>query len=61
MSEDKKDKLRGAIKFFTGDRANVRLEIVQDGVSKPCGGIFMTNQILDVFKDIVGEENLVMK
>ena len=61
LSEDKKDKLRGAIKFFTGDRANVRLEIVQDGVSKPCGGIFMTNQILDVFKDIVGEENLVMK
>ena len=57
LSEDKKDRLRGAIKFFSGDRANVKLEIMQDGHVKPCGGIFMTNKILEQFEEIVGKEN----
>lgn len=58
LSEDKKDRLRGAIKFFSGDRANVKLEIMQDGQVKPCGGIFMTNKILEQFEEIVGKENI---
>jgi len=61
LTEDKKEKLRGAIKFFSGDRANVKLEIVQDGEIKPCGGIFMTKQILDQFEEIVGKENIELK
>ena len=61
LSEDKKERLRGAIKFFSGDRANVRLEILQDGVNKPCGGIYMTNQILEQFEEIVGKENIELK
>lgn len=61
LSEDAKDRLRGAIKFFTGDRANVKLEIVQDGETKPCGGIYMTNQILEQFEEIVGKENVEKK
>jgi len=61
LSEEQKNRLRGAIKFFTGDRANVRLEIVQDGEHKACGGIFMTDQILEQFKEIVGEENIELK
>ena len=58
LSEDIKSKLRGAIKFFTGDRANVKLEITDNGVVKPCGGIFLTDKVFDVFKEIVGEENI---
>ena len=61
LSETEKEKLRGAIKFFVGDRANVKLEIVQDGQAKPCGGIYMTDEILKEFKEIVGEENIVLK
>ena len=58
LDENKKDRLRGAIKFFSGDRANVRLEIVQNGEVKPCGTIFMTNQILEQFEEIVSKENI---
>lgn len=61
LSEDKKDRLRGAIKFFSGDRANVKLEIVQNEDIKPCGGIYMTNQILEQFEEIVGKENIEKK
>lgn len=58
ISEDNKEKLRGAIKFFSGDKVNVALEIVQNSVKKPCGGIFMTNEILEQFEKIVGKENI---
>ncbi len=61
LPEETKEKLRGAIKFFSGDRANVRLEIVQDEVVKPCGAIFMTNAILEQFEQIVGKENMELK
>lgn len=61
LPEEKKDRLRGAIKFFSGDRANVKLEIVQDGATKPCGGIYMTNKILEQFEEIVGKENIKLK
>ena len=61
LSEENKDKLRGAIKFFAGDRANVRIQIEQDGEIKPCGGIYMTNEILKQFEEIVGKENIELK
>lgn len=61
LSEEGKDKLRGAIKFFAGDRVNVKLEIVQDGQIKPCGGIYMTSEILKQFEEIVGKENIEVK
>lgn len=57
LTEDKKTRLRGAIKFFTGDRANVKLQIVDNGEIKPCGAIFLTDKILKVFEDIVGKKN----
>ena len=61
LSDENKEKLRGAIKFFTGDRANVKIEIIQNGENKPCGAIFMTNQILEQFEEIVGKENIYKK
>ena len=61
LSEETKTRLRGAIKFFSGDRANVKLEILQEDEIKPCGGIYMTNQILEAFEEIVGKENIILK
>lgn len=61
LSEEMKEKLRGAIKFFAGDRANVKLEILQEGTIKPCGGIYMTNEILDQFQEIAGKEKIILK
>ena len=60
LGDKEKDKLRGAIKFFSGDRINVKLEIIQNEEIKPCGGIFMTNEILKQFEEIVGKENIKM-
>lgn len=61
LPEETKEKLRGAIKFFAGDRVNVRLEIAQEGEIKPCGAIYMTNEILKQFEEIVGKENILKK
>ena len=58
LTEDTKTRLRGAIKFFTGDKLNVKLEITDQGNIKPCGGIFLTDKGIAVFKEIVGEENI---
>lgn len=61
LSEEMKEKLRGAIKFFAGDRANVKLKILQEGTTKPCGGIYMTNEILEQFQEIAGKEKIILK
>ena len=58
LDENQKSRLRGAIKFFSGDRVNVKLEITDKDNVKPCGGIFLTDKVLDVFKEIVKEENI---
>ena len=36
----------------------MKLEITDNGVVKPCGAIYANEKILNVFKDIVGEENV---
>ena len=54
LSEERKDKLRGAIKFFSGDRNNALIQVVENGVTKPCGGIYLTDEIKKQFEEIVG-------
>jgi len=58
LSEEQKDKLRGAIKFFAGDRNNVRIEIQNGERVDSAGGVFMNEEILKEFTEIVGEENI---
>ena len=58
LDESKKERLRGAIKFFSGDKANVKLEITDNGEVKPCCGIFFTDKIFEIFKEIVSSENI---
>ena len=53
-----KSKLRGAIKFFSGDRVNMKIEILDGEQRKPCGAIFLTDRILEVFENIVSKENV---
>lgn len=55
-SEEQKEKLRGALRYFSGDKnnMNVRIKIGQD--LKPCGQIYLTDQIMSVFQDILGAE-----
>ena len=61
MDEIKKAKLRGAIKFFNGDRNNIAIGVKQDEKILPCGAIYLTEDILKEFKNIVGENNIILQ
>ena len=61
MDEEKKSRLRGAIKFFTGDRVNMKIEITDNGEIKPCGAIYLNDKILSVFENIAGKENVKLQ
>ena len=61
LDENQKTRLRGAIKYFSGDKANVKLEITDKTQIKPCGGIFLTDKILEVFKEIVSKAFIFSK
>ena len=58
LTEEQKAHLRGAIKFFTGDKNNIAISVKQDDKVLPCGAIYITEEILKAFKEIVGEENI---
>ena len=60
LDEPTKKKLRGAIKYFTGEMNNIAV-VVQDGDKElKCGAIYLTEEIFGVFRDIVGEENVMI-
>ncbi len=59
-SEEQKAKLRGAIRFFGGDKNNIAVEVKTGDESKKCGAIYLNNEILEVFEDIVGKENCII-
>ena len=48
-SEDEKNKLRGAIRYFSGDRNNINVFVDVNGDRKTCGQIYLTNEILEFF------------
>lgn len=58
MDELQKDKLRGLIRFFHGERNNMPVQIMEDGDIKPCGGIYLTDEILKEFEETVGKERI---
>lgn len=57
LDEKQKDKLRGALKFFTGDKNNMQVEIVNGEKKDPAGGLYITKDILEELQEIVGVEN----
>ena len=60
ISEEQKAHLRGAIKFFSGDRNNIAISVKQEDKILPCGAIYMTEEILKEFEEIVGKENIIL-
>ena len=61
LTENVRAQLKGAIKFFTGDRTTVKLEIVNNEEKTECRGIFLNDKIYNVFVGIVGKENVELK
>lgn len=57
LTENQKMKLRGAIKFFTGERNNLPVFVKQGEALNSCGAIFVTEDILNEFREIVGNDN----
>ena len=58
LDEVNKEKLRGAIRFFTGDRNNTSVFVKQGEKLSSCGAIFADDEILQEFAEIVGKENV---
>ena len=61
INEEKKKALRGAIKFFSGDRNNTLISVKDKEELKPCGGIYLTEEIKKQFEEIVGESKVSME
>ena len=57
-SEEQKSRLRGTIRFFMGDRNNIAVKVQDKEGLKPCGAIYLNEEILKEFKEILGEENV---
>lgn len=49
LDEKKRKKLRGAIRFFSGDKNNTPLEIKDKDEIKKCGAIYLNKDILEEF------------
>ncbi len=58
LDEETKERLRGTIKFFSGDRVNSKLIIIDHGEEKPTKGLFVTDKIVEVFEELISKENV---
>ena len=58
LNDTQKEKLRGAIKFFKGDKNNLQVIVKQGQKESSCGAIFATDEIIKEFEYIVGQENI---
>ena len=59
-NEEEKEKLRGAIRYFNGNKNNINVQIKIGEELKPCGQIYLTDDIIKVFKDILTEERVII-
>ena len=58
LREENKEKLRGAIRFFMGERNNTPIFVKQGEKISSCGAIFADEEIINEFAEIVGKENV---
>ena len=56
VTEETKIKLRGAIKYFNGEMNNIKVQIIDGEKIMPCGAIYCTEEIFNVFVEILGIE-----
>ena len=59
-NEEQKEKLRGAIKYFSGDKNNINVQVKVQKELKGCGAIYLTDEILEIFENILGKENVIL-
>ena len=59
--EKEKDKLRGAIKYFNGDKNNINVFVKINDEEKSCGQIYLTDAILEIFGEIIGKDKVFIR
>ena len=59
-TEEQKAKLRGAIKYFNGEQNNISVAIKIGDDLKACGAIYLTDEVLSIFEEIIGKENCII-
>lgn len=57
-TEEQKDKLRGALRYFYGDKNNINVQIRIGEETKTCGQIYLTEEILELFQNILGRNQV---
>ena len=60
FDEEQKEKLRGILKFFNGDKNNMYVKIINGDEQLPAGGVYLTPEILKEFQILAGE-NLILQ
>ena len=60
-SEEEKEKLRGAIRYFNGDKNNINVMIKIKEELRNCGQIYLTDKIKEVFEDIIGANQVTIE
>ena len=58
LDDKTKEKLRGAIKFFTGEMNNIQLQIINGDRKDMAGGTYITDEILNQFKELIGNDRV---
>ena len=61
VPEEQKVKLRGAIKYFYGDKNNINVFVNIDKEKRSCGQIYLTKEILEIFEDVIGKQNVLLE
>ena len=56
FDETQKAKLRGALKYFNGERNNTPVQVINGEQALDCGAIYMTEEILKEFQELFGED-----
>ena len=61
INEEDKAKLRGALKFFNGEKNNTPVQVKNGESILSCGSIYMNKEILDELTEIVSKENIFIQ
>ena len=60
-TEEEKEKLRGALRYFNGDKNNINVQVKIEKETKTCGQIYLTKDIMKVIQNILGDNRVKLE
>ena len=58
LEENNKNRLRGLLRFFSGEKNNIQVYIINGEKKDAAGGVFLSDKVLKELKEIVGNEQV---